>query len=60
MKPQPKVVKAWIKKLWKKIHFLWWWYVRATEEQKGDWYWLVYGSKIMKDGKAINPKKFYL
>ena len=45
--------------LWQRIKSQLWWWFKATEQDKAEWDWLAYGHAIMKDGKRINPKKFF-
>jgi len=46
--------------MWKKIKHWYWWYFEATEYEKSEWDRATFGTSIMKNGKRINPRNFYV
>lgn len=46
--------------IFKRIKFLYWWYFKATDREKINWDMITKGTAIEKDGKRINPNKFYI
>ena len=48
-----------MRELFKKIRYWYYWNFKFTEEDKCQEDTYRYGASFMKDGKRINPKKFY-
>lgn len=49
-----------MKKLWNKIKFWYWWKFKASEQDKIKHDFIMYGNAFEKDGKRIDPNKFYI
>jgi hypothetical protein len=45
--------------MWKKIKHWYWWYFKATEEERSLWDMMTTGHGIMKGGKRINPRNLF-
>lgn len=46
--------------MFKKIKHWFWWKFKATEQEKSYYDMIFKGTGIIKDGKRIDPRKFYL
>ena len=44
--------------MWKKIKHWYWWNFKATEEDKCYYDMMMFGTRIMKSGKRIDPMNF--
>jgi len=45
--------------LWQRVKSRLWWYFCATDEDKMEMDRFWYGTSITKNGKRIDPRKFY-
>ena len=48
-----------MQRIWYRIKNWFWWNFQATEKQKCEWDFLLYGGSFMKNSKRISPKKIY-